>query len=160
MQYLSAIDSVDHQNVSAGGVRGTARQQHERRVLFQLLEIRSSCSSRWSEGVSGRLCTVTDSTTVDNAQCLPVCMLRIRRCCVRALTDLVDARNIGSVPSFARTVAQVTQERPRPCAHGHRMRHAQAVGTARTRPAPPAPASSLRCRCCCSRRSRRQGRAC
>ena len=48
MQYLSAIDSVDHQNVSAGGVRGTARQQHERRVLFQLLEIRSSCLSvRW-----------------------------------------------------------------------------------------------------------------
>ena len=74
MQYLSAIDSVDHQNVSAGGVRGTARQQHERRVLFQLLEIRSSCSSRWSEGVSGRLCTVTDSTTVDNDNaCLSVC---------------------------------------------------------------------------------------
>ena len=87
MQYLSAIDSVDHQNVSAGGVRGTARQQHERGVLFQLLEIRSSCSSRWSEGVSGRLCTVR--TPLQLTMTMPACLYA-------AHTAVLCARSHGS----------------------------------------------------------------
>ena len=158
MQYLSAIDSVDHQNVSAGGVRGTARQQHERRVLFQLLEIRSSCSSRWSEGVSGRLCTVR--TPLQLTMTMPACLYA-------AHTAVLCARSHGSGRRSKHRISAIVRAHRRtgdaraPSSMCARTPDAPRSGRWHRTHSPSSPrASKQRCRCCCSRRSRRQGRAC